>query len=375
MNYLSNWNNFKLNKPFREYPFSKRNWGHPNHSICSFYGKLKPSISHFLIETFTKENDTVLDCFSGSGTIPFESALMERKSFALDINPIAVAITSSKVGVINKKSIINELNQLNDFILNHKVLDSILKKAQEFGFNKKLEEYYHPDTLKEIILSREYFIKFRDYSSNQNLVISCLLHILHGNRPYALSRNSHPITPYAPTGEYIYKNLIEKLTSKVLKSVENSIITPIKNPGHVFEGDILQEWNEQIQNVDAIITSPPFFDSTKFYLTNWIRNWFMGWEFEDFDKEKLKFIDTLQKTSFDPYDRILSQCKERLKKDGIVLFHLGKSHKKDMGEAIIPFAKKYFSKIELYNEDVSDIEKHGVEDKGSVNVHQYLLMS
>lgn len=375
MNYLDNWNNFKSNKPFRELPFSKRNWGHPNHSICSFYGKLKPSISHFLIDTFTNKNDIVLDCFTGSGTIPFEAALMNRKSFGIDINPIAVAITSSKIGETNKDSIIRELDLLRDFIKNTTVGNEVLIKAQIFGFNKKLEEYYHPDTLKEIILAREYFQKNKNHNTNQNLIISCLLHILHGNRPYALSRNSHPITPYAPTGDYIYKDLMEKLSIKVLKTIDNAILNPIQQAGKVFEGDILNDWNSEIQNVNAIITSPPFFDSTKFYLTNWIRNWFMGWEFEDFETEKLKFIDTLQKKSFDPYDRILAQCKDRLTKDGIVLFHLGKSHKKDMGDAIIPYAKKYFKKIELYNEDVSDIEKHGVEDKGSVNVHQYLLMS
>lgn len=43
------------------------------------------------------------------------------------------------------------------------------------------------------------------------VVISALMHILHGNRPYALSRKSHPITPYAPTGDYIYKALLGNL--------------------------------------------------------------------------------------------------------------------------------------------------------------------
>jgi methylase of polypeptide subunit release factors len=374
MNQINNWNNFKTNKPFRTPPFSKRNWGHPNHSICSFYGKLKPSISHFLIDTFTNENDSVLDCFSGSGTIPFESALMNRMSYGIDINPIAVAITASKIGKIDKDQVEIELNLLDTFILNSKISEDVLNKAKVFGFNKKLVDYYEPETFKEIILAREYFSKIKSFNTSQNLIISCLLHILHGNRPYALSRNSHPITPYAPTGDYIYKNLIEKLRTKVNKSVDNAIADPIKKAGLVFETDILQDWDSRIQNINAIITSPPFFDSTKFYLTNWIRNWFTGWEFEDFEIEKLKFIDTLQKKSFEPYDRILLQCKERLSNNGIVLFHLGKSHKKDMGEAIMPYAKKYFNKIELYNEDVSDIEKHGVEDKGSVNVHQYLLM-
>jgi hypothetical protein len=42
-------------------------------------------------------------------------------------------------------------------------------------------------------------------------VFASLLHVLHGNRPYALSRRSHPLTPYAPTGPVEYKSLLRKL--------------------------------------------------------------------------------------------------------------------------------------------------------------------
>jgi hypothetical protein len=336
-----NWEDFKENQPYKNEPFNKRNWGHPNHSICSFFGKLKPSITHFLVKTFTNENDNVFDCFSGSGTVPFESALNNRNSFAIDINPISVVITSAKIGILNRNIITSELQNLKEYIEKETVETSLLKKANEFGFNKKLKEYYHHDTLNEIILAREYFKKNRNNTSDQNLIIACLLHILHGNRPYALSRNSHPITPYAPTGDYIYKNLIEKLSEKLFKSLlqyESSVI----KPGKIYENDILKEWPSDIQNLNAIITSPPFFDSTKYYLTNWLRSWFLGWEFEDFEKEKNYFIDTIQKSTFSPYDKILKKCKERLDKNGVVVFHLWKNEKKDMAKAIIPYAKRIF---------------------------------
>jgi hypothetical protein len=91
-------------------------------------------------------------------------------------------------------------------------------------------------------------------------------------------------------------------------------------------------------------------------------------------EKKINFVDTKQKKTFDIYGTIISQCKERLTNNGVVVFHLGKSSKKDMGEAITPYAKKYFNHVELYNEDVSEVEKHGITDKGSVNNHQYLIM-
>jgi tRNA G10 N-methylase Trm11 len=217
-----------------------------------------------------------------------------------------------------------------------------------------------------------FFANYPNQDANFYLVLSCLVHILHGNRPYALSRNSHPITPYAPTGEYIYKNLIEKLEDKVKKSLlcNKTDFTE----GKIYEQDILSTWNEEIQNVDAIITSPPFFDSTRFYMTNWLRNWFLGWEKEDFDKQKISYIDEKQKKGLDIYQKIFFKTKERLKKDGVMALHLGKSNKKDMGKELAFYAKPYFNNIELFQEDVSKVENHGISDKGTVSTHQYLVL-
>ena len=61
--------------PYRQEPYSKKNWGNPNHSLCSYQGKLKPSIANFLVQTFVPPKGRVLDPFSGVGTIPFEAAL------------------------------------------------------------------------------------------------------------------------------------------------------------------------------------------------------------------------------------------------------------------------------------------------------------
>lgn len=200
-----------------------------------------------------------------------------------------------------------------------------------------------------------------------------MLHILHGNRPYALSRNSHPITPYAPTGEFIYKNLVEKLTNKVNKSLEAQELLNL-TPSKCFLADILSEWPNEIQNVDAIITSPPFFDSTKFYMTNWMRYWFCGWDKQAFQENPKSFVEVMQKKNFDVYDFIFKESYERLVANGIAVFHLGHSDKCDMAKSLIPFAEKYFEILDIFTESVEHCEKHGIKDKGSVKGHQYLVL-
>jgi tRNA G10 N-methylase Trm11 len=127
--------------------------------------------------------------------------------------------------------------------------------------------------------------------------------------------------------------------------------------------------------LDAIITSPPFFDSTRFHLANWMRLWFCGWNQKDFKSKPLSFIDETQKVTFDVYEPILRQGRERLKKGGVFVFHLGKSRKCDMSEELIKVAKRWFKVEDVFSENVEHTESHGIKDKGTVVEHQFLVLT
>ena len=368
-----NWNTFKEIIPHQQSPFSSRNWGHNNHSLCSYQGKLKPAIAHHLVNTFVPREGTVLDPFSGVGTIPFEAALAGKKSYGIDISLPAYYISSAKVGTLEQSACDKYVNKLNDFISANTCIKSELEETRTFGFNKTLAEYYEEETLKEILLARRFFKENIPTTDSEMLVISSLLHILHGNRPYALSRRSHPIVPYAPSGEFEYKNLITKVNEKINRVLKEDI--PINyRRGKIFNQDTTTIWPQEITDLDAIITSPPFFDSTRFYLANWIRIWFTGWSDIDFKYQPNSFVDEKQKKDFAIYESIFRQGRERLKKDGVFVLHLGKSVKCDMAQELMKVSKRWFRTVDLFDESVAHCESHGFKDKGTVTSHQYLVL-
>lgn len=369
----ASWQQFKTVIPHQQEPFSKRNWGHNNHSLCSYQGKLKPAIAHHLVKTFVPENGSMLDPFSGVGTIPFEAALAGKMSYGIDISLPAYYISQAKVSVPIVDESYSYINSLKQFILKGECTKDELNEAQSFGLNKTLAEYYEEKTLKEILLARRFIKENYPKTPSEMLVVASLLHILHGNRPYALSRKSHPIVPYAPTGEFVYKNLIEKLTEKVDRVVKEELTLNFKN-GKIFNQDATTIWPQEINNLDAIITSPPFFDSTRFYLANWIRIWFSGWSEKDFKYQPNSFVDERQKKDFAVYESIFRQSKERLKKDGVCVLHLGKSVKCDMAEELQKICKRWFKTADLFGESVEHCESHGIRDKGTVTSHQYLVL-
>lgn len=368
-----NWESFKQNMPHQSGVMAKRNWGDPIHSLCSYQGKLKPSIAHQLVKTFVPENGLMLDIFGGVGTIPLEAALQNKKSISFDISPTALAISRAKLEKASRKKVFEIISEIEKNIKN-KVDPQLHKEISDFGMNKTLKDYFHPDTLNEIINARLYFEKNGFDTPEKALVLSSIMHILHGNRPYALSRRSHGITPFAPKGDFEYKYLIEKLKEKV-----NRTLLKLEREqfceGETHYQDVTKTWPAHIQNIDTIITSPPFFDSTRFYAANWMRLWFAGWDTKSFKTEPVNFIDELQKKDFSVYDNVFMQARERLKKDGVFVLHLGKSSRCDMAKVLAERASKWFNVHDIFEESVENGESHGIRDRGSTTQHQYLILN
>lgn len=367
------WNRFKANLPHQTPPFTKRNWGNPLHSLCSYHGKLKPSIAYHLITTFTEPGQTILDPFSGAGTIPFEAALNGRFAYALDISQLSYAISKGKISSPQLAGINRRVSELSAWLESTRTTAEDIANANLVKFNGPVGAYFHEETFAEILSARKYFASSRDGSPEWALLLASMLHILHGNRPYALSRRSHPITPFAPTGPATYKSLIEKLSDKVYKSIREPRPTSFTE-GKCFQTDSLREWPEEVNGIDALITSPPFFDSTRFYMTNWMRFWFCGWDRVDFDKQPASFLEQKQKESLDVYTKLFKIAKPKMKKGGLIVLHLGASRKCDMGKELSALGSQVFDLVDCFDEDVKHCERHGVRDKGTVTGHQYLIL-
>ena len=369
--------NISLNKkiqffsslPYTEHPFSKRNWGHNLHTLCSYQSKLKASMAYYLVQTFSLQKQKILDPFSGVGTIPFECCLNGRYGYGLDINPVAYHTTFAKVCRPAKNEVLKMVEKLGRYITTSKLTS---KDVDDYTKN-----FYHKKTLDEILLARNFFNKnFEKFSKTPafSFLLSCMLHILHGNRPYALSRRSHNLTPLAPRGPAIYKSVIDHVINKINISYKDPI------PQRYLKGDtkIGSVFNIPYskEHFDAIITSPPFWSSTRFYANNRIRLWFCGWDYHTQEKRgRSEFVEERQIQDTSIYFDIFSQFYRVLKQDGICVLHLGVIPGMDIGKTITPLAKKAgFKFIDLVYENTENIERHGMKDQGITKNQQFLIL-
>ena len=368
------WKSFKNTFPHQEQPYSKRGWGGAAHSMCSYQGKMKPSLAHHLIECFSKPGDVVVDPFSGCGTIPFEACRMGRKGCGIDISNLGHVLTLGKIAKTSKAETELLLSELEDHIKAYKITTTDQENAAAINFNSSIPEYFHVDTFREVVAARDFFLSRWESGPEWALLYSCTLHLLHGNRPYALSRNSHPVTPYSPTGPFEYRALMPRLRKK-LQLLKCELEETNRLYGDSAQGDCTEVWPASIPNADVILTSPPFFASTKFYMTNWMRFWFTGWEREDFKSKPVDYVETRQKNDLDVYRKFFAHAHERMNDGGLLVLHLGDSKKCDMGTELAKRVDPWFYVEDCFTESVEHCESHGIRDKGSVTGHTYLVLS
>ncbi|WP_186201015.1 DNA methyltransferase [Burkholderia gladioli] len=369
----SAWDVFKKTLPHQLMPYSKREWGGPAHSMCSYQGKMKPALAHHLVRCFSAPGDLVLDPFSGAGTIPLEACRMGRRGYGIDISRLGHVLTLAKVAKISPAKMEDLLRNLEAFIKNYRLKSGEIERAAAVRFNSAIPDYFHPETLREVIAARSFFLSCWDSGAEWAVLLSCTLHLLHGNRPYALSRRSHPVTPFKPTGDFEHRELIPRLRDKLAR-VHDELTNDHREWGGSAQGDCTATWPASIPMADVIITSPPFFDSTRFYMTNWMRFWFAGWEREDFDIRASEFLETRQKQNLDVYHSFYAASRERLRDGGLLILHLGNSAKCDMGAELSKRVAPWFSVADVFTEGVEHCESHGIRDKGTVSGHTYLVL-
>ena len=151
------WEAFKSELPHQNAPYSKRNWGNARHSICSYQGKIKPSIAHHLVDVFSPPNGIVLDPFAGVGTIPFEACLTGRRGVGFEISPAALAIMRAKLAPPDQVQALLLVDDLEEYLSTSSVSSAARDSAHAISFNGRLPAYFNERTFEEVLKARTYF--------------------------------------------------------------------------------------------------------------------------------------------------------------------------------------------------------------------------
>lgn len=274
------------------------------HQLSPYIGKLKSSAAKSLVESFTNYGDVVYDPFCGAGTIPLESWVAGRRVIANDLNLYAHILTRAKLNPpLSLESVLKKLEHYRD---------QVTEENQSVDLRKVpiwVRKFFNPLTLKEVIRWCNLLIKEEEY-----FILSCLMGILHHQRPGFLSYPSSHSVPYLRIKKfpkqqfpklYEYRALYERLEKKVIRSFKNSPVLDYTIERNCFRKDAVSFFPEKI--VDVIITSPPYMRKLDYARDNRLRLWFLG-------VNETKALDQLVSPSESVFLNSFRKCLENWKK-------------------------------------------------------------
>ncbi|MDC6385379.1 hypothetical protein D2V93_02890 [Flagellimonas taeanensis] len=243
------------------------------HQLSPYIGKMKSSMAKGLVENFSHYGDTVYDPFAGCGTIALESWILGRKVIANDLSPYAHILTMGKMNPLNTENkILETIEELSNEI-KEEGLKTDLRQIPDW-----VKEFFDERTLHEIIVWKDKLT-----SKNQWFLLSCLMGILHHQRPGFLSYPCSHTVPYLRTKKfppkdfpdlYKYRPLEPRLQSKALRAIRR-----LPKLDYGLARNCFQNNSEHLTppvKVNSIISSPPYMRRLDYGRDNRLRLWLLG---------------------------------------------------------------------------------------------------
>lgn len=88
-----------------DWDFKDSNTTDLSHSLHPYHAKFIPQIPYLLIKILTREHDSVLDPFCGSGTTLVEALRLKRRSVGVDNSPLSCLLSKVKTTKIQQKKL------------------------------------------------------------------------------------------------------------------------------------------------------------------------------------------------------------------------------------------------------------------------------
>lgn len=341
-------------------------------SLSPYVGKMRIELAKYLIMQYAEKDGVIYDPFAGSGTVLLEGWVLGHDVVGTDLNYYAYVLSMGKLNPYKT------LNDAENALLRYKRLAEKKSITQDVNSVPDwVKSFYDEKTLKEIC-SWVYYLK----KNKEWFLLSCLMGILHHQRPGFLSYPASHGAPYLRCNKYPkedypemyqYKNVYEKLYKKVVRSYKH---VPILN--YTLSRKMLYKnainVNFKNEHFSTIITSPPYMKSLTYARDNRLRLWFLGeTDWSSLDKkispEKSMFIEMMQQC-FKKWFKL----QETGDKCIIVIGDIEISYnnnKVSLSDALIDISKNYYTCIKKFQDPIPETRK---VVKGNTSIKREIII-
>lgn len=247
---------FKTAKDWlEEWDFKQYNINLYSHKIHDYPAMFIPQLARKIILEFSNEGDTILDIFSGSGTTIVESKILNRNAIGIDLNPLAILISKVKSTPIDLELIIQSYQ---DFWTKYAKLNDDHYTVKQFS---NIDFWFHDVVIDEFSKICHIFEQFqnKDIKDLYRISFSSIIRKLSFCHHSGFKMHKDKNKEKASYTKQDIMNSFHESFCKVAKGVHD--FSQIKNSAEsiIIKGD--SRLCKTGQQVDLILTSPPYGDS------------------------------------------------------------------------------------------------------------------
>lgn len=271
----------RVNTFTNEFWTAKQRAAHSLHEI-SYRACFKPQLPRFFIDRLTRLDDIVYDPFMGRGTTLVEAALMGRRPYGCDVNPLSAVLCEPRFRPPSLADVQRALAEV-DF-----------SDADEMP--EELLVFYHPDTLRQISALRTHLLEHErsgTLSAAQRWIRMVAVNRLTGHSTGFFSVYT------LPPNQAVSLRAQAKINSRLNQRPEpRNVPGIILSKSRALLRDVTPELRTRLEGLAATaqiltassastpaidddsialaVTSPPFLDVVDYKSDNWLRCWFSG---------------------------------------------------------------------------------------------------
>ncbi|MFH1427744.1 MAG: transcriptional repressor LexA [Patescibacteria group bacterium] len=227
------------------------------HGLHTYPAMFIPQVARRLLQTYSKEGDTVCDIFCGSGTTLVESRLLGRNSYGIDLNPLAIFLAKVKTIEISQTKLQKEYFELLEKI--KKIKKSEIKKPE---FNN-IDFWFKDYAIIELARIKKAIKAIKDKKVKDFFLVGfseiVRLASISKNGEFKLVRmKKEKLEKYNPNILDLFKKRTEK-NIKVMGDFFNDVNK--KTGTKIIYDDSSKDNVIEKNSIDFILTSPPYGDS------------------------------------------------------------------------------------------------------------------
>ncbi len=236
-----------------------------NHGFHTYPAMMIPQVARRLIGAYGKNAKVLLDPFVGSGTALLEATLHSnfQKAYGIDINPLALLISKVKITPIDSKILWEEYHQLMEKCTDDKKAVNFSQKQIERPNFPNIDFWFKPQVITDLAIIRKNILEVKN-KDVKNFFLVAFSETVRDvsntrNREYKLYRMSPEMMKrHKPDTISIFR---EKLKENVT-SMQDYFEGYNKNCRvKLLAEDTRKVTSIQDEEVDLIVTSPPYGDS------------------------------------------------------------------------------------------------------------------